>query len=906
MMSETLKTARGRAVPALLALAVLGGCGGSSPGTEESRDTVLTGVVVSSYGEAPVSGAAASPTVAGATVFLDLNRNLTREANEPESDPTDAVGRFSLPVDRSMISDAQIDQALVVARAASDDAHAQLPVPMAAPAAALRGSGPPREINLITHLVASEMAVIDDAPATEDRRSITPEEAVTRIRESLPALASSDLYAGIASAPTDDALRKTARLVAAKVLAERDAALRRVAEVRARDEAVQQIGGVEPETSVALLATDGTASADSDAVKRRSDALFDQKRAELENEPAAINLADLMRNIREALPAIAPIAGSDTSPTETIEQLQARIDQARAAAEEFADKARAAEREARRLELEARLEEARRVALEAKLQENPGSTPEEDVYTQPLPPEEVEPLPDPARIGREIAAERERLRNLNRVTLIVVFKPKDSLPEAERRDAASRRGEVLANLPNNLRGIEGRVFERAIEGFTVTLPEQVADQFIERMQNHPRVDRVEIDEPVRVRALTTQSPTLSWGVDRSDAPAGLSNSFSWSASGEGITAYIVDTGIKRGSLFGTNQVLDGYTSISDGLGTADCNGHGTHVAGTVASPGYGVAKAASLVPVRVLDCDGLGTLSTVIAGLDWVLGQVGNDPSRASRSVVNLSLGGGISSTLDQAVAKLVEAGITTVVAAGNNADDACNYSPARVRAALTVAASDWNDRRAGFSNFGSCVDLFAPGQSITSIATDGNTARTLSGTSMAAPHVTGAVAQWLQAIPGQTPAEVGARVLAAATPNVVSDPLGSPNRLLFAQAQAGTDAGGGGATEPTPTTVSVGGLTGSAARVSRNGNWRASVSVLIRDASGSAVAGATVTGNFTTGGIGLSCTTGSTGRCTIASGTLSRRLASTTWSIKDVVGPGLQYQSAGNTASSITVSRPN
>jgi len=288
-----------------------------------------------------------------------------------------------------------------------------------------------------------------------------------------------------------------------------------------------------------------------------------------------------------------------------------------------------------------------------------------------------------------------------------------------------------------------------------------------------------------------------------------------------------------------------------------------------------------------------------------VLGQVGNDPSRASRAVVNLSLGGGASSTLDQAVAKLVQAGITTVVAAGNNGDDACNYSPARVRDVLTVAASDWNDARASFSNYGACVDLFAPGQSITSVATDGNTARTLSGTSMAAPHVTGAVAQWLQAIPDQTPAEVNARVLAAATQNRVSGTLGSPNLLLFAQAQTSTDSGGGAAPEPTLTAVSIGGLTASAARVSRNGNWRASVSVLVRDASGAAIAGATVTGDFSTGGTGLTCTTGSTGRCTITSGTLSKNLASSTWTVKAIAGTGLQYQASGNTVSSITISRP-
>jgi hypothetical protein len=877
-------------VGAIATVAIIGGCGGSSsPELMPRSESLLTGVVVSSYGEAPIAGAARTPTVAGARVFLDLNRNLTQDEGEPESEPTDTAGRFTLSVDRTTITDAQIDQALVVARADTEDARAQLPVPMAAPAAVLRSGNAAREINMITHLVASEMAVVAETQADDERRRLTPDEAVARIRRDLPSLATTDLFAGIASAPEADTLRNTARLVAARVLAERDTVLARVAKASVRDEAMSTN---DPESSVATnvadaIAADGAADVAVDPTK------LAEKRAELEREPLAVNLGDLMRQVRETLPVIAPLIGNGAPPAETIDQIQARIEQARQNAEEQLAQAREQARQGRLAELAAKLEEARATVGE------PTASP---------PPAEDAPLPDPARIARELAAEREALRNLNRVTLIVVFKPKDSQPLAERRDAASRRNEVLADLPNDLQAPAGRVFERAIEGFTVTLPEQVADRFIERMQNHPRVDRIEIDEPVRVRnTMQTQSPTLSWGIDRSDANTSsrLNNSFAWSASGSGITAYIVDTGITSGTRFGSNQVLAGFTSISDGRGTTDCNGHGTHVAGTVASPGYGIAKGASLVPVRVLDCNGSGSLSTVIAGLDWVLTQVGNDASAASRSVVNLSLGGGASSTLDQAVAKLIQSGVTVVVAAGNNADDACNYSPARVRDAITVAATDWNDARASFSNYGSCVDLFAPGQSITSVAMDGSNARTLSGTSMAAPHVTGAVAQWLEATPALTPAQVTERLLAAATSNIVTGPLGSPNLLLFAQAEAGTDSGGGGGTEPTLTTVSVGGLSASSARVSRNGNWRASVSVLIRDASGTAIPGATVTGDFTTGGTGLSCTTSSTGQCRIASGTLSKNLKSTTWTVKAVAGNGLQYQASGNSASSITVSAP-
>lgn len=878
---------------AIATVAIIGGCGGSSsPELMPRSESLLTGVVVSSYGEAPIAGAARTPTVAGARVFLDLNRNLTQDEGEPESEPTDTAGRFTLSVDRTTITDAQIEQALVVARADTEDARAQLPVPMAAPAAVLRSGNAAREINMITHLMASEMAVVAETQADDERRRLTPDEAVARIRRDLPSLATTDLFAGIASAPEADTLRNTARLVAARVLAERDTVLARVARARVRDE---EAPTNDPESSVATnvadaIAADGAADVAADPTK------LAEKRAELEREPMAVNLGDLMRQVRETLPVIAPLIGNGAPPAETIDQIQARIEQARQNAEEQLAQAREQARQEKAAELAAKLLEAREMA------EDPTANP------PPPPPAEDAPLPDPARIARELAAEREALRNLNRVTLIVVFKPKDTQPVAERRDAASRRNEVLAGLPNDLQAPAGRVFERAIEGFTVTLPEQVADRFIERMQNHPRVDRIEIDEPVRVRnTMQTQSPTLSWGIDRSDANTSsrLNNSFAWSASGVGITAYIVDTGITPGNLFGSNQILPGWNTLSNDANTLDCNGHGTHVAGTVASPGYGIAKGASLVPVRVLDCNGSGSLSTVIGGLDWVLTQLGNDASAASRSVVNLSLGGGASSTLDQAVAKLIQSGVTVVVAAGNNADDACNYSPARVRDAITVAATDWNDARASFSNHGSCVDLFAPGQSITSVAMDGSNARTLSGTSMAAPHVTGAVAQWLEATPGLTPAQVTERLLAAATQSVASDPFGSPNLLLFAQAQAGTDSGGGGGTEPAFTAVSIGGLSASSARVSRNGNWRASVSVLIRDASGNAVPGATVTGDFTTGGTGLSCTTGSTGQCRIASGTLSKNLKSTVWTVKSVTGNGLQYQASGNSASSITVSAP-
>jgi len=259
-------------------------------------------------------------------------------------------------------------------------------------------------------------------------------------------------------------------------------------------------------------------------------------------------------------------------------------------------------------------------------------------------------------------------------------------------------------------------------------------------------------------------------------------------------------------------------------------------------------------------------------------------------------------------VNRLIDSGVTVVVAAGNSADNACNYSPARVSRAITVAASDWNDTRASFSNFGSCVDLFAPGLSITSASRSG-TDWTISGTSMAAPHVTGAVAQWLQVMPGATPDSVTAALLAATTQGLVSDEVGSPDRLLYSAAATLTDPGGGGGTgggggsTPAPVSVSVGGLTGSAVRVTRNGNWRANVELLIRDSAGSPVGGATVSGSFAPGGTGLVCVTAANGRCTIGSGTLSRNTAHTDFSVLGIEGQGLQYAPAGNLLSSLRIS---
>jgi subtilisin family serine protease len=242
-------------------------------------------------------------------------------------------------------------------------------------------------------------------------------------------------------------------------------------------------------------------------------------------------------------------------------------------------------------------------------------------------------------------------------------------------------------------------------------------------------------------------------------------------------SYVVDTGIDATNVDFEKRVASGFTAILDGRGSADCNGHGTHVAGTIAGKQYGVAKASTLIPVRVLDCTGSGSYSTVISGLDWIAA----NHRAGDAAVVNMSLGGSASSTLDGAVKNLITKGIHVVVAAGNSNADACNYSPARVPDAITVGATTSSDARASYSNTGSCLDLFAPGSLITSAWLGSTAIQTISGTSMAAPHAAGVVARFIALNSTLSPAQVAQSLRSSATPNTISSVgTSSPNRLLF------------------------------------------------------------------------------------------------------------------------------
>ncbi|HEY9031410.1 MAG TPA: S8 family peptidase [Kangiella sp.] len=327
---------------------------------------------------------------------------------------------------------------------------------------------------------------------------------------------------------------------------------------------------------------------------------------------------------------------------------------------------------------------------------------------------------------------------------------------------------MTENLSRKYQAQVQRTYTRALKGGTFTLSEKAA----QKLAQDPNVLLVEEDQIVSLNATQNNA---TWGIDRVDQRnLPLSGTYTYNTTASNVNAYIIDTGILNShSEFGGRSV-SGIDTVDNDNDATDCNGHGTHVAGTVGGSTYGIAKSVNLIGVRVLNCSGSGTLSGVIDGIDWVAN------NHTKPAVANMSLGGGASSSIDTAVANLVSAGVTVVVAAGNDNSSACNYSPAREPSAITVGSTTSSDSRSSFSNYGSCLDIYAPGSSITSAWSNGGT-NTISGTSMASPHVAGVAALYLADNPTATPSQVDTAITDAATPGVVSDAKsGSPNLLLY------------------------------------------------------------------------------------------------------------------------------
>jgi subtilisin family serine protease len=348
---------------------------------------------------------------------------------------------------------------------------------------------------------------------------------------------------------------------------------------------------------------------------------------------------------------------------------------------------------------------------------------------------------------------------------IVVFK--DSAMSAQSV------GDQVSSLAAKYDSKVDYTYKSALRGFAGSMSEDAA----RKLAADPGVAYVQQNRTVHTTVDQLNPP--SWGLDRSDQrDLPLDSKYSYSTTASNVTAYVLDTGIRTTHNDFGGRATWGTNTTGDGNNT-DCNGHGTHVAGTIGGTAYGIAKGVRLVAVKVLDCNGSGSFAGVAAGIDWVTSNHTSGPA-----VANMSLGAqGSDAATETAVRNSIADGVTYGIASGNSSGaNACNFTPARVTEAITVNASTSTDARASFSNIGTCTDIFAPGQSITSSWHTNNTAtNTISGTSMATPHVVGGAALYLAANPSASPAAVQSALKANATPNKITNPgTGSPNLLLY------------------------------------------------------------------------------------------------------------------------------
>jgi subtilisin family serine protease len=467
---------------------------------------------------------------------------------------------------------------------------------------------------------------------------------------------------------------------------------------------------------------------------------------------------------------------------------------------------------------------------------------------------------------------------------IVVFRPSVADVQGEASRLVARHGGTLTY-----------VYTHALKGMALKLP----DAAVAALRANPNVAYVEQDQLAHI--ITTET-NATWGLDRVDQRSlPLSTTYVYNADGSGVNVYIIDTGIRFDHTDFGGRAHTGIDEVTSGGTAADCHGHGTHVAGTVGGTTYGIAKNVNLYAVRVLNCSGSGSWSQIIAGIDWVTANHG--PATA---VANMSLGGGFSQAVNDAVENSIASGVVYAIAAGNGnifgiPQNACNYSPASAPSALTTGATTKTDAVASFSNYGTCVDMLAPGVDVTSDWYTSTTAtNTISGTSMATPHVAGAAAAYLSSTPSATPAQVATALKSNGTANAISGVSnGTPNLLLYTGF-----IGGGGSPPPSSVAVHFAGLSGAKTAQGRN-NWQATATVTVRDASSNLVSGATATLALSGGLSGtVTCTTGSNGQCS-RTVTVKNRFSSVTFTEQSISGTGMTYDPGANVGqSSVTVTK--